>query len=308
VGKITTMFEPWNPDRRAASLAANQEGALSSAQALAAGLSRRQIELRVTAGRWRRAARGVFVIAGAPDTWRQRAWVALLWSGQEGVVSHLTAAALHRLASPSLLPHITLPPGRSCRGGVAIAHRGAVPLIDRATIDGIRTTSVNRLLVDLAGCFDGPAFESVLDDALCRKLASPSSVLAAAGRVGGGRRGLARLRSTLAIWTEAIAPGSVAEMRLLRLLRELGLGDIVGQYEVHDAGGSFVARLDIAVPARRRALEYDGVATHGPRAWQRDEARYRRLRELGWEVESVTKLDLLPGERRLRDIASRWAA
>ena len=75
---------------------------------------------------------------------------------------------------------------------------------------------------------------------------------------------------------------------------------------MYDEAGEFVARLDLAQPAWKRAFEYDGVDAHNPRRWGRDEPRYARLKALGWEVEPITKLDLLPGERRLRDIAERW--
>ena len=95
-------------------------------------------------------------------------------------------------------------------------------------------------------------------------------------------------------------------MRLLRFAAELGLDDLVPQFEVYDENGLFVARLDVASPSRFCAFEYDGLEHHGPRAWSRDEPRYARLKKLGWRVESVTKTDLLPGEQRIRQIIRRW--
>lgn len=262
----------------------------------------------MSSGRWRRAARGVYLVEGSPPTWRQRAWVAQLANCPESVLSHLTSGAACDLTTPSLLPHVTAPRGSATRSGVAVVHRGAVAPIDRATVDGLRITTVSRTLVDLASVLDGPSLGEVVDAALCRKLTAPAAVLAAADRVGGGRRGLAHLRSTLQVWTEAIEPGSVAEVRLLRLLRELGLTGLVTQHEVHDRAGRFVARLDVASPAHRRGFEYDGVQFHGPRAWARDERRFQILRDAGWVVHDVSKLDLLPGEPRLRNLVRSWAA
>jgi hypothetical protein len=95
-------------------------------------------------------------------------------------------------------------------------------------------------------------------------------------------------------------------VRLIRAAALEGIHGLVAQFEVYDEHGEFVARLDLAQPELRRGFEYDGVEAHNPRRWSRDEARYARLAALGWEVESMTKLDLLPGERRLRDIAARW--
>lgn len=298
-----------SPDDHARAIAARQHGALSHPQARRAGLTQNQIDQRVDSGAWRRRALAVYVLAGAPDTWRQRAWVAgLVVADRDGVLSHLTAAAIHGLGEPSPVPHVTVPYGSATRRGVALVHRSAVPAVDRTTKEGLRCTSVSRTLVDLAGMVDGPTGDAMVDDAFCRRLATARSVQAAADRIGRGRRGIGRVRETVATWTEAIAPDSVAEARLVRTLRELGVDDVVTQHEVYDDAGRFVARLDLAAPGQRRALEYDGVAHHGPRAWARDEPRYQRLRALGWDVESVTKLDLLPGEPRLRRIAERWAA
>ncbi len=297
------------PDERAAALAARQHGALSHQQALAAGLSRRQIELRLAKRRWYGVALGVYVVAGAPNTWRQQAWIGSLASTSAGgLVSHTTLLALHALIEPERKPHVSVPRGQATRSGVAIVHRSTVPYIDRATVDGLRCTSVSRALVDVAGMLSGPEFDTVLDDALCRRLASPRSVLAAAARIGPGRRGLTRLRSLLQVWTEDIEPGSVAEVRLLRMLGELGVAGLVTQHEVRDDDGRLVARLDLAAPAERCAFEYDGRERHGPRRWERDEARYAALRALGWQVAAVSKLDLLPGEDRLVSILTAWAA
>jgi hypothetical protein len=149
--------------------------------------------------------------------------------------------------------------------------------------------------------------EAVVDAALCRKLATTRSVVAAADRTPRGRPGRALARKVVEVWSPGIEPGSPAEVRLIRMAAIEGIHGLVAQHHVFDERGRFVARLDLAQPERRRGFEYDGVEAHNPRHWARDEARYARLRALGWQVEPVTKLDLLPGERRLRDIARRWS-
>lgn len=296
------------PIQRAERLAAQQEGALHFDQALAAGLSPDQVHRLTTAGRWRRAVVGVFVVAGAPDTSRQRLTTAYLATrAAGGVVSHVSAGAEWSLVPASPLPHVTVPPGTSAACRAAKVHRSIVPAVDRAHRGALVVTSVSRTIVDLAAMLDRPTFERAVDTALCRKLASPSSIDAAAARSGRRRAGSALLRSTLEAWSPSIEPGSPAEVRLLRQAAELGIVGLVAQYEVEDEAGRFVARLDLAQPERRRGFEYDGVEVHNPRHWGRDETRYARLRALGWEIESITKLDLCPGEPRLRDIARRWA-
>jgi hypothetical protein len=305
---ISSMRSFRDADAAAAACASAQDAALSHAQARAAGLSDDQIHHRCRTGAWRRPVAGVYVIAGSPDTPQQRARIAYLaCAPADGVLSHVTAAAAEGLCSYSLLPHVTVPPGSSprCRG--ARVHRGTVPERDRAWRDGLRITSPSRTLVDLAAVLDRPSLEEIVDVAFCRRVASRESTLAAAARAGRRRHGVALLRDVVAVWSPTIEPGSVAEVRLLRLLADLGLTGLVSQYEVRDETGAFVARLDLADPEHRQAFEYDGVKAHNPRRWDRDEPRYGRLRALGWRVEPVTKLDLLPGEPRLREIAVAWS-
>ncbi len=66
----------------------------------------------------------------------------------------------------------------------------------------------------------------------------------------------------------------------------------VPQHTVRDDEGGFVARVDLAFPEHRLAVEYDG-AWHG-QAGQlaRDRRRPNRLTATGWRVLFVTAADL----------------
>jgi hypothetical protein len=249
----------------------------------------------------------VYRIAGAPPTWHQRLHAAqLAVAGAGGVASYVSAAALHGLLRPSLLPHVTVPPGSSARCPIAKVHRSLVPGIDRATVDGIATTSVSRTVVDLAAVLDRPSLDELVDGALCGSLASPEAVLAALDRAGDHRRGRVTLTSALDVWTAGIEPGSPGEARLLRRLGDWGLPEPVTQYVVEDRNGVFVARVDVAWPSALVGLEYEGVRYHGPRRFDADERRYETLRELGWWVAAADKRDLLPGAVELRDRLRSW--
>ncbi len=275
---------------------------------MAAGLTDDQVERLARTGRWNRRVRGVYVVAGAPDTPRQRIMVAYLATrAAGGIVSHLSAAAEWGLLAPSPLPHITVPARKSAASRGANVHRSDVPLVDRAHRGALIVTSVSRTIVDCASLLDRPTLEPVVDVALCRKLASPGSVEAAADRIGRGRVGKGMARDMLKAWSPKIEPGSPAEMRLIRQAAELDVIGLEPQLKVYDENGEFVARVDLGDPVRRRGFEYDGADFHNPRSWTRDEPRDAKLRAMGWDIQSVTKLDLCPGETRLRDIALRWS-
>ncbi len=84
----------------------------------------------------------------------------------------------------------------------------------------------------------------------------------------------------------------------------------VGQYEVWD-GRRFVARLDLAWPEWKVAVEYDGWDHTLEDRRGRDVERIDALRRLGWVVITVTARQYrTPGwiERRVREaLAERGA-
>jgi hypothetical protein len=89
---------------------------------------------------------------------------------------------------------------------------------------------------------------------------------------------------------------SPPESRVRLHLALAGLPAPVPQYPVLHRG-EFVARLDLAWPAVRFAIEYDGQWHADPAQLSRDRRRIRELNALGWYVYPVTSADLhdLPG-------------
>jgi Transcriptional regulator, AbiEi antitoxin len=63
-------------------IAAGQLGLITRSQAIEAGVSDNQIKKRARAGKWTRVRSGVFVIAGAPQTWEQGVLAAVLTAGR----------------------------------------------------------------------------------------------------------------------------------------------------------------------------------------------------------------------------------
>lgn len=278
-------------------LTSRQHGVVSRVQALEAGLTRDQLEHGVGTGRWVRVARGVYRMAGAPFSWQQATMTACLTS--KGVASHLTAAALLGFAEPPLIPHVTVPRGSSARMGGVVVHWGTLGPSDRCWVGPMPCTRPGRTLIDCAYLVTFEALCELVDAAFCAGLADPGGVRRAAVRASRapGRRGLAAIRSALEVWTPGAPPGSPAEMRLVRRLVAYGLPEPVRQFVVRDPAGRFVARVDLAWPDRRLALEYDGRRWHGPRRWTADGERGDRLRECGWRVERV-RIEMLSNAGR----------
>ncbi|MBW8870814.1 MAG: DUF559 domain-containing protein [Leifsonia sp.] len=64
-------------------------------------------------------------------------------------------------------------------------------------------------------------------------------------------------------------------------------------HRIHERDGSFVARVDLAYPEWRLALEYEGDHHRTDRGqWHKDIDRQSRLEDLGWRVIRVTAADV----------------
>jgi hypothetical protein len=299
-------------DERIGAIAARQWGALCGSQARTAGLSQDQIDYRVHSGRWRRTLRDVYVLAGTPGSWQQRAMVACLAGPPGTVVSHLTAGAVYGLVRAPAEPDVTIPPtsnGARLRG--ATVRRRALGAGERAVKDRIPCTTPGRTVVDCAEVLEGDALCNVVDSALCRKLVQPSRLISAAEAARNGARGarraaLDRLLGALEVWRPGAPPGSPPEALLQRRLKEWGFPPAQRQVEARNADGRLLARADLGIVEWKVLLEYDSDEHHGPRCWIADGERLDRVeRETGWRMVSVDRFDLRPSNDNLRERLER---
>jgi very-short-patch-repair endonuclease len=138
--------------RSAAKLAARQHGVVSFGQLVRAGLGRASVTRRIREGWLHRVHRGVYALGTGNLTREGYFMAAVLAVGKGAVLSHASAAALHKL-SPTCPPiiHVTVPGwgGRSRRKGIVI-HRSSTLTPAEITIHrGIPVTTVPRTLADL---------------------------------------------------------------------------------------------------------------------------------------------------------------
>lgn len=262
-----------------ARVAARQHSLFTRAQALAAGATDHMIQHRLATGRWVLVTRGVYRLAGVPVTWKQRALAACLISGAGAVVSHRSAAVLWGVSGfrPGPLD-ITVPPGRSGRNALARVHRSEVDGVQR---DRVPVTRPSRMLADLAGVVTGDLLEEAVDDVLCRRLCRLED-LPSRGRLG----------TVLAAWNGDGLAEEVAEMRVVRALLAQGLPAPVRQYEIW-VDGVFIARVDLAYPPFRLAMELDGFRWHaGRRRFRSDRMRRNRVEAAGWRLLEAAPEDI----------------
>lgn len=272
-------------------LAQRQHGTITRAQLISAGLGDGAVRRLVSDGVLERAAPGVYVVGGSPDSWHRRLAVELHRAGPLSVVSHRSAAALFRM--DRFRPgHLDLAgPWASARTGNGVdLHRSCdLPARDRTVIDGLPVTTPTRTLIDMSR-YVGPArLGSMIDDAVRRRLSSYEELAARHAELArSGRNGIRTVAAALADRpTGAPVPGSPFESIIRRLLIDSGVAVPLLQHPVVCDDITYL--LDLAWPALLVAVECDGFRFHRTQEqleW--DDRRRTELGRRGWLVHHVT--------------------
>jgi len=280
------------PLRHLEALARRHHGVFTHADAIRCGFTDRMIRRRLADGQFVCLHPGVYMLAGSSVTWRTHLWAACLWS-REGLVSHRSAAAIHRLKGYEEVgrPEITvtschLPP----RAGIIVHVTDRLPPPQRCHSGGFPITSIERTLLDLGAVSPERKVAIALDDALLREMTSVQLIdecLRLTARRG--RRGCGVLRRLLKRRVGLrVPPNSPAETILFDLLCQSSLPRPELQYPIEFPDGS-QAFPDFAWPDRRFAVEMDGYEHHwGREAFERDRARLNKLTFLDWKVMFAT--------------------
>ncbi|MHC3000165.1 endonuclease domain-containing protein [Microbacterium sp. HJ5] len=122
----------------------------------------------------------------------------------------------------------------------------------------------------------------------------------------GRRTGIARLRTALPLVCERSCSRPETWLRLLLIDARLAVPS--ANFDVY-ADGRWIARVDLAYPDLRIALEYEGEHHLTDSAqWHLDIARAERLVEAGWRVIRVTKADVFRDPAPLIDRVRRAIA
>lgn len=241
---------------------------------------------------WRRLFRGVYADAGLPDSHGLRVRGARLLIPASAAFSGRTAAFLHgatTLVGPAHEVEISIPPDMQF-GPVAGLRVRRVPLPgSELTRSGAFVfTAGLRTALDIART--EPVLDSVpaLDVLLARGVVDRSELRDAAARMSRVRG----VRSTRR--AASLADGraeSPPESRLRVIFALAGL-TAVPQFTVRNQDGTFAGRVDLAFPAHRIAVEYDGLWHAATGQFGRDRRRLNRLAAAGWVVLHVTARDL----------------
>jgi hypothetical protein len=267
-------------------VARRQLGLLTHEQLTDLGWNRSAIERAVSKQELFTVRPRVVRVAGAAVSEEQCWLAAVLSSKQPVVVSHLTAARLHRFPKypdPAAIDLLAVGNSKPRAEGV-IGHRTiSLPSDHATTVRKVLATSKERTFTDTCGRDDVDAFACAR--ALVR---SDRMFLVRLAKVArevppSGRRRSVMLREVLGRYVKGFDPGdSDPEFEIADLIERAGYPRPTMGIPVRTEGRKH--RIDCGWSDLRAGFEYqsDQIAKH------EDDAKLRRLKRAGWDIWPIT--------------------
>jgi len=268
--------------------------------AVRAGLLTRK-QLRGT--QWLRLFQDVYVHRDVPLDLRIRVDAVSLLLPAGGVVSGRTAAWLYGgiMPRPTDPVELTLPRDTPLgpRSDLTI-RRALLDEQDVTTVAGLPVTTALRTAFDLARLrkprHQRQLIEAVVAlDALAHAKRFDQDELLAYALGHPGWRGVRLVSEVVRLVDDGAE--SPMETRLRLVLVFGGLPRPVTQFEIRRRGGGFVARVDLAYPELKIAIEYDGEDHRDQ--WAEDIVRQNAIIGEGWTLMRYTKHDVFQAQTRI---------
>jgi hypothetical protein len=254
-------------DRELARTATEQHGVFTRADALAAGLSRWQIDRRSTS-LWEPIHENVYRFPGAVPTWRSNLLAACLAAeAKPAAVTARAAAAFYDVPGghAGIVEILCRRWKRTVTPGVVVHESTRFDPIDVIERDGIPIVTPERLVLEIARLHPFPNYVEMVIQALRRKrLITYDSTLITFNRLARrGVRGVKATRIALDRWNPTSVPThSEMETLLIQILRSHGLPEPVAQFKVVDKFGNIIASTDAALPKWKITIEYQSKQEH----------------------------------------------
>ena len=245
---------------------------------LGAGVGSRWLRRRLAAGQWHQPFPGVVDAGGVATTIRGRIRAALLYAGDDGVVSHGTAAALLGL-TPMPLPtevlHVSVPHGRRRRPtpGLVVHQRR----VQRAVLElaGLPVTGPMGTIVDIAGTLPRNDLRCLVADGLRKRLISMTDMRTVDGVPRDAMRSMGLIEEEFAAGAQ-----SGPEAAYWRAVKEaqLPLPELNAAIQTDDG----TRYLDGLWRRWRLGVEIDGRSVHAKaEAFERDHRRQNLVQREG---------------------------
>ena len=248
---------------------------------------------------WRRLYRDVYVSADLPQSHATQITGAILVLPPGAVIAGTSAASVFgvRFGDDDRPVEVRTTTPWGPVDGITI-HIGSFSSSATTVHRGVTVTTALQTAVDLGRWL--PVLDAVpwIDALLRARGKSRTDAVGYAARLSGPGCRAARRALQLCDPRAESPPESILRVHL----RLAGL-PVVAQHWVMRAK-EVVARVDLALPDIRLAIEYDGQWHADPGQLGRDRARLRELNQAGWYVYHVTNEDLRNPDALVRNIKS----
>jgi len=254
---------------------------------------RRSVERALADADWQRVMHGAYVPAGVTIDLAVRVRAAQRLLPEHAYVADRCLLWLFEVdVLPPGPPRLEVVVPRGVVGPKrldVLAREAALPGRDRFRWHGIRCLRPTRAVADLLRRL--PLAEAVVVcDASRRAQVCTDADLRVELALHARLRGVRQAFAVLALSDPRAE--SPPESRVRLLLVQAGLVP-VPQFDVRDAAGRWLARVDLAFPAQKIAIEYDGRAVHEREdVFTRDRQRQNDLVRAGWMVLRFSAADL----------------
>ena len=252
-----------------------QASVVSNRQARGQGVSKHVIARRLRSGAWQRLHYGTYAAFSGTPSREARLWAAVVRAGPGAVLSHETAAEIHRLTDkPSSKVHVTVPadrnPARNREIPGIVVHRSRNVASEPLPPWLLPRTPVAETVLDLADA------SRTFDDAYGWLTRATGRQLVSVPQLRQALQARSRIRWR-SLLTEALAEAEEGVMSPLerRYVRDVerahGLPPASRQVRRELAGG--VRFLDNYYAEFRLCVELDGRASHPPEQKWADASR-----------------------------------
>lgn len=274
-------------------IARDQRGVFTLAQAERCGVPASTVRGRAGRGVYELLHPGVYGVAGAGDTWRRQVMAAVVSATEPAAASHRTAAYLWGMMdrSPQQIEVVSPRHQRVKRLAFVVHESKDIRTSDIVLIDQIPVTSAVRTVVDLGASAHLGVVARCLDSGLRTGLYSLSDVEEFVRRVAKrGRVGVGVIRPLIEerkLWKGITESPLEDKFRSVVATSPLPMPD--AQIVVSRPSGEFVGRYDFGYPRCMAIFELDSEGWHmDPVSFQRDREKQNMAQVLGWTVYRFT--------------------
>jgi very-short-patch-repair endonuclease len=277
-------------DEELARIASTAHGVVTASQLLSAGVTRREIEVRLRKGVLIRVHRGVYRVGHLAPSVEATYLAAVLAAGEGALLcgraaAHLLGLVKGRAPGPEVIARTQ----RRIEGVTTHRSRAAGDGRDATIVRTIPVTTVPRTLVDISSELSLDALARACHEAGVRYGATPNSVEAVLAQRPGSP-GAKKLRRV--IHGDVHVTLSKLEAHFLALLR----GENLPLPRTNKPAGT--RRVDCRWPDHRLTVELDGYRFHNSRhSWEQDRRREREARARGDDFRRYTYGDVFEHPR-----------